>query len=1071
LFAPAGASWNIAGATAQSSLDGKDYFSVAVLPDNSPTTLNDYAAHAFAFVNNTTVTWNYDSASALMTSTFTATTDIKEGSEGRPLMALYRHQWLNSSAVNTSYIYQSPRGEMKVARSSSFSTAMTFNGVLPSMPDMGTYDEPTLYNYVNDFYTAGNFIGPGKGTYWTGKDLGRAAMLVRIAEQTGHTAARDALLAAIKSTLENWLSAPDGETANMFYYNSTWGTLIGYPAEYGSDKELNDHYFHYGYYILAAATVAQYDSTWASDENWGGMINLLIDDVASINNPLFPRLRNFDPYAGHGWASGHGAFAAGNNQESSSEAMMFNTALILWGAATGNTTTRDLGIFQYTNESRAIEQYWFDVDNVVFPATFNKSVAGILWGQGVAHATWWTANPEEIHGINFLPITGGSLYLGRNPAYIPVNYNEIVSENGGTETEWRDIIWSFQAFQDPAATISKFGSGSYTPEDGESKAHTYHWLHNLNAMGQLDTTITADIPTYAVFNNAGTRTYVAYNPGSTDITVSYSNGVNCEVPAKQLIASTTCVSGPTNTPGPTATASNTPTITLTPTITSTPTITNTVTITRTPTITLTPGPASTDTLYVIDGASLGVNSVLTFTAGSGAQSDTIPAAGNGNHIGTPNNPLIYVISNVNGTYNSGSTSFSLYIDSLTAVGNAIQARVSYDLNGDNTYDRVETYNYFPTNDVVGYETYTQAQGQSSPTGSHGTMTNGKVKLELWTVFSNSTALIRTSATSGEGQQSRITIPYVASVASTATPTQTATQTESPTETATVTATATDAEIETPTATVTATATETETESPTETMTPTTTATATETFTPTPTITLTVTSSATATATRTATPTATSTSTATFTSTATSTRTHTPTITPTATTAIFTLTLNSIPVEDGWILESSETSGVGGTLDSTATTFRLGDEVDDKQYRTILSFNTTLLPDTAVIQTAQLKIKQNGLPVGTDPFTILGSVWADIRTGTFGAGALELADFNSAASVTAAGAFNSTPVSSYYTLTMNATARNAINKLGRTQMRLRFGVDDNNDALADYMKFLSGDFTSGQPQLIITYTLP
>lgn len=210
---------------------------------------------------------------------------------------------------------------------------------------------------------------------------------------------------------------------------------------------------------------------------------------------------------------------------------------------------------------------------------------------------------------------------------------------------------------------------------------------------------------------------------------------------------------------------------------------------------------------------------------------------------------------------------------------------------------------------------------------------------------------------------------------------------------------------------------------------------------------------------------------TATPTATPTRTSTPTSTPTPTQVASTLTLKSIPVEDGWVLESTETSGVGGTMDNAATTFRLGDEVADKQYRSILSFNTALLPDTAVIQSATLKIKQNGAPVGSDPFTILGSVWADIRTGTFGAGALELVDFNSTASVNAAGAFNSTPVSGFYTLTMNATARNALNKLGRTQFRLRFGMDDNNDAAADYMKFLSGDFTSSQPELTITYIIP
>ena len=40
--------------------------------------------------------------------------------------------------------------------------------------------------------------------------------------------------------------------------------------------------------------------------------------------------------AGHSWASGHGAFASGNNHESSSEAMNFATAVMLWGEMTGD---------------------------------------------------------------------------------------------------------------------------------------------------------------------------------------------------------------------------------------------------------------------------------------------------------------------------------------------------------------------------------------------------------------------------------------------------------------------------------------------------------------------------------------------------------------------------------------------------------------------------------------------------------------------------------------------------------------------------------------------------------------
>ena len=49
----------------------------------------------------------------------------------------------------------------------------------------------------------------------------------------------------MKGTLEAWLT-PGGST--FFAYDDVWGTLIGYPASYGSDTELNDHHFHYGYF-------------------------------------------------------------------------------------------------------------------------------------------------------------------------------------------------------------------------------------------------------------------------------------------------------------------------------------------------------------------------------------------------------------------------------------------------------------------------------------------------------------------------------------------------------------------------------------------------------------------------------------------------------------------------------------------------------------------------------------------------------------------------------------------------------------------------------------------------------
>lgn len=168
---------------------------------------------------------------------------------------------------------------------------------------------------------------------------------------------------------------------------------------------------------------------------------------------------------------------------------------------------------------------------------------------------------------------------------------------------------------------------------------------------------------------------------------------------------------------------------------------------------LTAAAQTSNTLYVIDGGT------LSSTAGGGAATDTIASAGGGNFDGTPHSQLTYTSGAITGTYNSQSTQFSLYLDSLTAVANGVQARVSYDFTGDGTYDRIETYNYFPTDPVNGYELYSQGQGLKSSSGAFANLNNGRVKVEVWNAIGNNTSLIRTSATSANGQQSKVTIPF------------------------------------------------------------------------------------------------------------------------------------------------------------------------------------------------------------------------------------------------------------------------------------------------------------------------
>ncbi len=187
----------------------------------------------------------------------------------------------------------------------------------------------------------------------------------------------------------------------------------------------------------------------------------------------------------------------------------------------------------------------------------------------------------------------------------------------------------------------------------------------------------------------------------------------------------------------------------------------------------------------------------------------------------------------------------------------------------------------------------------------------------------------------------------------------------------------------------------------------------------------------------------------------------------------TSTFRSVGTFDGHILKSGENTNVGGTLDSTAGTFILGDGAQDKQYRAILHFNTGPLPDNAVITKVTLKIRRQGL-VGTNPFTILNGLKVDMRKPYFGTTlGLVISDFQTAAGKNVVALFGVTPVNYWYSANLNAIGRAYLNKTGYTQFRLRFGLDDNNDNAADYMRFCSGNYAilAARPTLVVEYYVP
>jgi len=538
LFGASGSTWGgLGGPSLVNNAKGKDYFTLAVLPDDQPKTLEAFREHAHNHVTGTRVEFAVEGGSVKTTYQFAFTP--REGADTGTIFALYPHQWKYATTPLTEMAYGSVRGAMKVGRGAGFSTVVPVQGVLPMLPAQGVTNRARLLDYLKA--EADKPRAEFKDTYWEGKHLGQLASLSGSAEVAQAPELQRAFVAELKRRLETWFTATPGKDQTVFYYDANWGTLVGSPPSYGSDLPLNDHHFHYGYFIRAAAEVARQDTAWA--KKWGPMVKLLIRDIASPDrqDALFPHLRCFDKYAGHSWASGDANYSDGNNQESSSEALNAWYGMILWGEATGDLAVRDTGLFLFNTERIAVEEYWFDVSGTNFPKDFPNVALGMVWGGKGAFGTWFSDDIDCIHGINWLPFTPASLYMGRHPAYVKKNHDRIVElRKGGKDYNngWGDLVCMFNALQDPDTAAAYMDANpACKVEDGNTRAFMYHWIHTLKQLGLNDPGATADYPLTGVFTRNGRKTYAAYNGAAKPRTVTFSDGTKLEARPHALTVS------------------------------------------------------------------------------------------------------------------------------------------------------------------------------------------------------------------------------------------------------------------------------------------------------------------------------------------------------------------------------------------------------------------------------------------------------------------------------------------------------------------------------------------------------
>ena len=611
ISAPSGTTWvNADGKLTAKMPAGKNYMSVAILPDGSDNAFELYKKYAFNFITDTKVEWKYlKNSSKVVTKYNVITKNMETGANGGDtIIALYPHQWRYSNNKFTGYTYDTIRGTMKTVVGTSYSTKMQYNGILSALPV--TKDEKTIGEIKNQLgylysyrktkadpkwicFLEGQY--GGYDTYWVGKNLNTLTDAIWLADQFKDndmkTMTND-MVEGVEDYLEFWFDPYQAYINGQykddyFYYDEQYGTLIGYPTSYDSDKQLNDHHFHYGYWIKAAAAVAMKNPQWAKE--WGGMVYEMIGDIANANRDgssynknsetRYPFLRNFDIYEGHSWASGvanyefdengvlaeNGGLSGGNNQESSSESVNAWSSLILWGEAVGDERIRDLGIYMYTTEIAAIEDYYYDVHDEIFTKeykdsnNYNIQTVTRLFGGKYDHTAWWTENPIEVTTITMLPISGATLYMGKYKEKVKA----VVDSIGENSKQWthfvnnkeqicatygkgdmltdpktnQDVVAEYYAYYDPDAALAKVDlSDSGKVENGESRAHTLAYITSLKEYGNQNFDITGSTPFSVVLEKNGVKTYVVENHTDKTQRTYFSDKTYVDVPANSVYA-------------------------------------------------------------------------------------------------------------------------------------------------------------------------------------------------------------------------------------------------------------------------------------------------------------------------------------------------------------------------------------------------------------------------------------------------------------------------------------------------------------------------------------------------------
>jgi endo-1,3(4)-beta-glucanase len=311
--------------------------------------------------------------------------------------------------------------------------------------------------------------------YYSGKELAKFAGIVFAAKDMAKNASlADEGLKRLKIAMARFV---DNKQKFPLVYDEAWGGAASSASYTTGDSGqdfgnsfYNDHHFHYGYHVYAAAVIAYLDPKWLEEGTNKAWVNMLVRDYANsiTEDPYFPFSRNFDYFHGHSWAKGLFASADGKDQESSSEDTMASYAVKMWGSVIGDKAMESRGNLMLAIQTRSLDNYYLYRDsNEVQPREYiGNRAAGILFENKIDHVTYFGNKIEYIQGINMIPVMPFSTVTRRRD-FVQTEWDQFFAKNiSSIESGWRGILMANQALINPEASYQFFsnGSGDYTDQ-------------------------------------------------------------------------------------------------------------------------------------------------------------------------------------------------------------------------------------------------------------------------------------------------------------------------------------------------------------------------------------------------------------------------------------------------------------------------------------------------------------------------------------------------------------------------------------------------------------------------------